>query len=70
MKSSKVNKDYAHHCLAEACPEKPHYLPQERINLIEKEAYLVASARGFGNGDALSDWLTAEQRIDNGWTVE
>jgi Protein of unknown function (DUF2934) len=69
MKIIKDNKDHAHHHDTVSNLEMPRCKPQERINLIEKEAYLVASARGFGEGDALSDWLVAEKRIDNGWTV-
>jgi hypothetical protein len=69
MKIIKDGKDHAHSHHEVLSPEKPKYKPEERIKLIEKEAYLVASARGFSAGDALSDWLTAEQRIDNGWVV-
>lgn len=69
MKINKEGKEHADSYHGETNPEKPICKTQERIGLIEKEAYLVASARGFGPGDALSDWLIAEQRIDNGWVV-
>lgn len=69
MKIIKDSKAHVHPHHNVSSPEKLRCLPQERVNLIEKEAYLVASARGFSDGDALSDWLIAEKRIDNGWAV-
>lgn len=38
---------------------------QERHAKIELAAYHVAYARGFSDGNALDDWLTAEKSVDN-----
>jgi hypothetical protein len=43
---------------------KQDYSPQERHAMIEKKAYYGAYARGFGESNALGDWLSAEQYID------
>ena len=39
-------------------------ITQDRLHqLIAEEAYLRAEQRGFANGDPVSDWLAAEQKI-------
>lgn len=43
---------------------KQEYSEKERHTMIEKAAYYGACARGFDKGDALGDWLVAEQRIE------
>ncbi|MEP7706632.1 DUF2934 domain-containing protein [Paraglaciecola sp. 25GB23A] len=35
-----------------------------RHNKIEAEAYALASARGFSNGNEMDDWLEAEKIVD------
>ncbi len=37
---------------------------EERQRMIAEAAYFRALARGFAGGDALDDWLAAEQQID------
>lgn len=36
-----------------------------RHNKIEAEAYGLASARGFENGNEMEDWLEAEKSVDS-----
>lgn len=38
--------------------------PQQRMGMIAEAAYLRAEQRGFGPGDALEDWLSAEREVD------
>ena len=38
---------------------------QDRHQMIQEAAYYIAEARGFGTGDAMSDWLIAETQIDS-----
>jgi len=42
-----------------------HAADSHRHNKIEAEAYELASARGFKNGNQIDDWLEAEKNIDN-----
>ena len=45
--------------------ETPERFPEEqRQKMIAEAAYLRAKARGFKGGDAMTDWLEAEQEID------
>lgn len=37
--------------------------PEERHNMIAKEAYLLAEQRGFEGGSEMEDWLQAEATI-------
>lgn len=41
-----------------------HISTAERRKMIEEAAYFRALARGFGPGDPLEDWLSAELEID------
>lgn len=41
--------------------------PQQRRHYIEVAAYYVAERRGFCDGDAMADWIAAEQEIDRGF---
>ncbi|QDX83004.1 hypothetical protein B9N43_14370 [Denitratisoma sp. DHT3] len=38
--------------------------PEQRHRYIEVAAYYVAERRGFCAGDAMADWIAAEQEID------
>lgn len=63
------NKDVSQ--LADKSSKNSAYISaEERHNLIEKEAYFCAYARGFIKGDALTDWLEAERKIDSANTVK
>ena len=42
----------------------PVITPEERQNMIEEEAYLIAEQRGFDGDMALDDWLRAEAIVD------
>jgi hypothetical protein len=42
----------------------PVITPEERQNMIEEEAYLIAEQRGFEGDMALDDWLRAEAIVD------
>jgi hypothetical protein len=38
--------------------------PEERHRMIAETAYFLAQERGFHGGDPVSDWITAERRVD------
>jgi len=38
--------------------------PEQRHAMIAEGAYLRAERRGFSGGDPLSDWLAAEEEVD------
>ena len=38
---------------------------QQRYEMIERTAYLIAEKRGFVDGDPTDDWIQAETQIDN-----
>jgi hypothetical protein len=38
--------------------------PAERTKMIAEAAYYLAQKRGFGGGNELADWATAEKQVD------
>jgi hypothetical protein len=42
----------------------PVVTPEDRENMIAREAYLIAEQRGFQGGTEMDDWLQAEAIVD------
>jgi hypothetical protein len=38
--------------------------PEERQHLVRQAAYFIAERRGFVGGNAVEDWLLAEQQVE------
>jgi hypothetical protein len=49
---------------AAAKPTPATATPAERMKMIAEAAYYLAQKRGFGGGNELTDWTTAEKQVD------
>ncbi len=47
-----------------AAPQPPTFSPEERQDMINHRAYLLAEQRNFENGNEMQDWLMAEIEVD------